>query len=176
VRVPQKLEQTSVSSPHASEAVIEQVATAASKSELLPEAEEDCAAVIEEAVEVEVATAASKPHFLPAVEVKCPSASGSDDAPQADTAGVEKHVQRAARMREVEVLLESVGGGDRRCHTAPLVLGPQPGPGVLDPGCLQSIREELDAAAAAAKQRFKDGVCLSYLVFARSRVCNYCAM
>lgn len=70
--------------------------------------------------------------------------------------------KRAARMKEVEELLASVGdGGSRSCRDTPLMIGPKPAAGVLDDDSLQSIRKELDTASAAAKKDFKSGVCVS---------------
>lgn len=67
--------------------------------------------------------------------------------------------ERVARMREVEELLAHVGeDGDRGCRSTPLMIGPKPAAGLLDTECLKSIREQLDAASAAAKEQFKAGV------------------
>jgi hypothetical protein len=71
---------------------------------------------------------------------------------------VRKH--QTERMREVEELLASVGEGGCKQRSIPLVLGPKPAAPLVDTAILESIREELDAAAAAAKQAYGcGGVC-----------------
>jgi hypothetical protein len=82
---------------------------------------------------------------------------GADDGPDTEC---EPPRKRSARMKEVEELLAIAGdAGQRNCRASTRVLGPKPAPDVLDAASLQSIREELDAASAAAKQQFKSGVC-----------------